>query len=48
MTKDRVMKRSNDAKECWPLDRLMNGGKDEMIPKNVDLTDSNEKIPDSR
>lgn len=31
MTKDRSMKRSNDARKSWPLDRLMKGGKDEMI-----------------
>jgi len=39
MTKDKVMKRSNDTKECWPFDRLMNGEKNERMPK---LADSNE------
>jgi len=31
--KDNVMKRSKDVKEYWPFDRLMNGIKDEMMPK---------------
>ena len=42
MTKDRAMKRSNDARKCWPLDRLLNGGKDEMRQKMLTLLVSNE------
>ena len=43
MTKGKVMKRSKDAKECWPSDRLMNGVKDEMMPKIFDSASSNGK-----
>jgi len=42
MMKERAMKRSNDAKKCWLLDRLMNGGKDEMHQKMLTLPVSNE------
>ncbi len=37
MTKDRAMKRSNDAKKCWSFNRLMNGTKDEMYQKMLTL-----------
>ena len=43
MTKDTAMKRSNDAKKCWSFDRLMNGGKDEMIEKMTILKTKNRK-----